>query len=79
MFLIDKIIPIVFFISLFIGLFLTYITSPDPDIIIKYPTPETCHTVIYKDDADNCYKFISNNVKCPKNKNIIKEIPIQKK
>ena len=78
MFLIDKIEPIVFLISLFVGLFFCYILTPVPEIIVKYPTPETASKLIFKDDADNCYKFISNEVECPNDKKLINNIPIQK-
>ena len=77
MFLIDKIDPIIFFVSLFLGLLLTYSLSPTPDVIIKYPTPESCDHLIFKDDADNCFKFKSRKIKCPKNTKLIKSIPIQ--
>ena len=79
MFLIDKIEPIYFFISLFIGLFLTYMLTPSPDVIIKYPTPENAEYNIYKDDADNCFKYKSEEVKCPNDKKLINEIPVQQK
>jgi len=71
MFLINKINPLVFFISFCIGLFLTYIFTPLPDVIIKYPTPENSNSLIYRDEADNCYKFRSLQVKCPKNPKLI--------
>ena len=77
MFLIDKIDPLFFLISLCIGLFLTYIFTPQPDIIIKYPTPENALQEIYKDDADNCFKFNSKEVPCPKDISDIKSIPMQ--
>ena len=65
MFLIDKINLFYFLLSLCFGLFLCYITSPIPDIIIKYPTPENSEKEIYKDNADNCFRFKSIEVKCP--------------
>ena len=77
MLFLNKIIPIYFLLSLFIGLFFTYTLTPTPDVIIKYPTPEDTET-IYKDDVDNCFKFISKEINCPRN-NEIKEIPIQQK
>ena len=40
MFLFSKINPFVFFVSLFIGLLITYVTTPTPDIVYQYPTPE---------------------------------------
>lgn len=77
MFLIDKIEPLYFFISLFIGLFITYTFTPDPEVIIKFPTPENAGKIIYKDNSDNCFKFKSNEVKCPSDNSKIKSIPIQ--
>ena len=79
MFLIDKIDPLYFFISLFVGLFLCYVTAPTPDVIIKYPTPENSDTLIFRDKADNCYKFVSNEVECPKDISEINDIPIDEK
>jgi hypothetical protein len=78
MLFLNKIIPFYFLISLFIGLFFTYTLTPTPDVIIKYPTPEDKDT-IYRDDVDNCFKFISEEINCPNNKSEIKEIPIQQK
>lgn len=79
MFLIDKIDPLYFFISLFVGLFLCYVTAPTPDVIIKYPTPENSEKLIFRDKADNCYKFVSNEVECPKDISEINDIPIDEK
>lgn len=78
MLFLNKIIPFYFLLSLCIGLFLTYTLTPTPDVIIKYPTPDDQNS-IYKDDADNCFKFLSKEVDCPKDKNLVKEIPLQQK
>ena len=66
-----------FIASFALGLFLVYCTAAKPTIIIKYPTPENSDTLVFKDDADNCYKFNSKEVECPKDINNIKNIPIQ--
>ena len=79
MFLINKIDPLIFLISLFVGLFFCYVFAPVPDVIIKYPTPENTSTQVYKDDADNCFKFSSIEVECPKDIKKISQIPIQNK
>lgn len=75
MFLIDKIEPFYFFMALFVGIFLTYIYTPPPEIIFVFPTPDNEDT-IYNDDSNNCYKYKSINVKCPANKKLINEIPV---
>jgi len=41
MMIFNQINPLYFFVSLFIGLFFGYVTTPEPTIIIKYPTPDT--------------------------------------
>jgi hypothetical protein len=56
-----------FFAALVVGLFITYISTPPPDVVIKYPTPDNAGKVTYKDAADVCYKYKSKVVKCPSN------------
>ena len=72
----DLINPLVFFVSLFVGLFFVYISTPVPDIVIKYPTPENSGKVTYMDSAKNCYKYRARAVKCPK-KRKIDNMPLQ--
>tara|TARA_B100001250_G_C19221823_1_gene538274 strand:- start:309 stop:560 length:252 start_codon:yes stop_codon:yes gene_type:complete len=69
--------PVIFIVSFTIGLFMCYITSPKPQIIIKYPNPDNAGKIIYKDNAETCYKYSSEEVKCPSDKNKIIENPIQ--
>ena len=59
-----KINFLVFMISLFIGFFMVYISSPKPIIIIKYPTLNNVDTTIYIDEKDKCYKYIPKPVDC---------------
>ena len=73
--ILNKINLPIFFLSFVFGLFMCYIIHPNPRIIIKYPTPDG--DAIYVDDSEACYKYISEEVECPKDKNLIKEIPIQ--
>ena len=68
--------PIVFIISLCIGIMIVYAITPPPKIIVKYPTPENSGRVIYKDEAHNCFKIFSSEVNCPENKKNIKSIPV---
>ena len=53
-----------FFVSLCVGICLVYIFSNQPEVILKYPTPETENDLIYQDKNDVCYKYKSNEVKC---------------
>ena len=75
--LFDNIDPLIFLISLSIGMFLTYILTPKPKIVIKYPTPYNAGKVKYIDDAGVCYKYRMVEVDCPINKNEIKSFKLQ--
>ena len=68
----------VFLISLALGLLFVYLSNPTPTVIYVYPTPDNVDRVQYKDKASNCFKFKSEEVKCPVDRNLIKTIPVQK-
>ena len=63
-----------FLCALTIGLFLNYIHSPEQKVIFVYPTPDNSNKILYKDQANNCYKYTANVVKCSNN---AKSIPAQ--
>ena len=67
-----------FLVSLAVGLFLAYCTSPKPEVIVKYPTPENSESLIFEDDVNNCYKFKVDQVTCPNDKSKMNNIPIQR-
>jgi hypothetical protein len=62
--------PLAFFIALCVGIFVVYISVPEPNIILKYPTPDNLDTNIYKDGSDTCYKYKAKEVDCKNYKNI---------
>ena len=68
----------VFLISVAIGIFFVYLSQPSPTMIYVYPTPDNVDKVEYKDKADNCFKFESQEVRCPSDRTKIKSIPVQK-
>ena len=45
--------------------------------IYIYPTPENVDKILFKDKADNCFRFAEQIVDCPKDKSLISTIPIQ--
>ncbi len=69
--------PLIFLIALGIGMFFTYIFTPAPKIVVKYPTPYNAGKITYVDDAGVCYKYRTRSVNCPKNKGVIKQFTIQ--
>lgn len=73
----DYIDPLIFLISLCVGLFYTYITTPYPQIIIKYPTPFNAGKITYVDKNKVCYKYHIKKVACPQKTSQIKNYDIQ--
>jgi hypothetical protein len=67
----------IFIISLAIGLFFVYIIGPETKTIYVYPSPENVESVLFKDKADNCFKYEPEEVKCPADKSKISSIPVQ--
>ena len=67
----------VFLLSLALGILFVYLFQPDLSVIYVYPTPDNQDKILYKDKIDNCFKFNSQQVKCPENESKIKNIPIQ--
>jgi len=76
-FVLDYIDPLIFLISLCVGLFYTYITTPYPQIVIKYPTPYNVGKITYIDKNNVCYKYQIKQVTCPKDKSKIKTYQFQ--
>ena len=60
-----KINLFIFALSLFIGLFLVYTTSPKPRIILKYPNLKNVNNSNFVDENNNCVKFSAKEVACP--------------
>jgi hypothetical protein len=67
----------VFFISFAIGLFFIYVLGPEMKTVYIYPSPENVDKVLFKDKADNCFRFEEEIVECPKDESMISTIPIQ--
>lgn len=53
-----------FFIAFCIGMFYVYANDPQERAIIKYPTPYNVNKLVYRGEADNCYKFKTQEVEC---------------
>jgi hypothetical protein len=69
--------PLPLLVGFFVGLIAIFIHKPEPLIVYKYPTPDTCHLHMYKDSAGSCFKFETVVVDCDKNEAKLKEFPLQ--
>jgi hypothetical protein len=67
----------VFFVSLAIGLFFIYILGPDTKKVYIYPSPDNIEKILFKDDANNCFQYEPEEVKCPKDESKITNVPVQ--
>ena len=64
--------PMVFFISLGIGIFLAYVLQPGTTVVYKYPTPKNASSTSYVDDTGVCYKYNAEQVPKPSDESMIK-------
>ena len=77
MFFSKYILPLPFFIAIFVGFLMCYITAPEPKIVCKHPTPHNVDKHIYNHEDDVCYKYEVDEVQCPNEKKQIKETPVE--
>ena len=64
-------------VSFAIGLFFVYVYGPEMKTIYIYPSPENIDKIIFKDKADNCFRYEANEIECPKDNSILSKIPLQ--
>ena len=75
--MLDKFInPVVFIIAFIISVGVVYIIHPEPVKVYKFPNPENAGKYTYQDENKNCYKYESNEVKCPSDPSLIMEHPL---
>jgi hypothetical protein len=67
----------VFLVSFAVGVFFVYILGPEIKTVYIYPTPENVDKILFKDKADNCFRFEEQVVDCPKDESLISNIPMQ--
>lgn len=68
--ILDKLNVSYFIISFAVGLFFCYITTPRPDIVMKFPSPGNVGKVTYKDKNGQCYVYKAEKVSCSSSKNV---------
>ena len=74
--LFDKIDPFYFTIAFAIGILLCYITNPKPELVIKFPSPSSAGSIVYRDKVNNCFVYRADKVNCPIDKTKIRDQPI---
>lgn len=57
---------ITFIIGFAIGIFYIYLMEPGYTRVVKFPTPETCGKIIYRDKSLNCFVYEYEKVICDK-------------
>jgi len=67
----------VFLVSFAVGIFFVYILGPEMKTIYIYPTPENVDKVLFKDKAENCFRFEEEVIECPEDESLISNIPMQ--
>jgi hypothetical protein len=74
--ILDKLNFFYFMLSFAFGLFICYITNPQPEIVLKFPSPTNAGKVTYKDKAGECYAYKAEKTECPHKTKDIKSQPI---
>ena len=72
----DFINPTAFFIAFIVGIIYTYIVSPEPIYLIKYPTPLNIDDITYTDAVGTCYKYGIKETSCKENGKIYKKMTL---
>ena len=67
----------VFVVSLAVGMFLVYLYTPRPEVILVYPTPDNVDAIQYKDKSGSCFGFRATKVPCPDRKGAVRRYPVQ--
>jgi hypothetical protein len=58
-----------------IGILFVYLSTPDPHVVVKFPSPYN-QDVVYKDTSNTCYKYHADATTCPVDTSKIKAQPI---
>ncbi len=68
--------PVWFFAAFVVGIAVTYIMAPKPEIVLKFPSPKNAGQVVYHDADDNCYAYDAEKVSCPEDGKLVREQPV---
>jgi hypothetical protein len=68
--------PLWFFAAFAVGLLMCYVMTPPPEVVVKFPSPYNAGKVVYKDKAQNCFVYNSDEVACPKDRAHVRPQPV---
>lgn len=57
--------------SFAVGILYTYMVTPSPTVIVKFPSPYNAGKVTYRDQSDTCYKYKSDHVDCAAHEHVM--------
>jgi hypothetical protein len=72
----DNINLFYFVLSFSVGMLFIYITTPEPRVVLKFPSPYNAGDVTYRDKSNSCYRYKADKTSCPMDKSVIKPQPI---
>ena len=58
-----KLLPIYFISSMFLTMLVLYLLYPEPEVMIKHPSPDQSVSDVYVDDNNVCYRYYRQEVK----------------
>jgi hypothetical protein len=53
-----------FVIAFILGIAYVFLSTPQPKLVIKYPTPYNAKKLTYKGLSDECYQFEASETEC---------------
>ena len=74
--LFTRINPTYFLIAFCVGILFVYLASPQPSVIVKFPTPYNAGKVTYRDKSNTCYQYKAEKTSCPAKKSLVRPQPI---
>ena len=67
-----------FLVAFSVGLLLVYLSHPKPKLVVKFPSPYNAGQILYRDDADMCFRYRAEKVACPQDRGggVVRDQPI---
>ena len=62
--------------SFAIGLAIMMLTVPKPKLVVKFPSPDTADTHVYKGAGGTCFKIAADEEECPASGKHVRSQPV---